>query len=103
MMLVNDDIRTVLVTIHVSLRQAIEAADFEAQMRAITWRIRPASLNAHPRIGVAGLNPHAGKAACSAGEIDIISPAIKTAQAKGINAQALGQGYGFHGRAPRKI
>ena len=35
MMLANDDIRTVLVTIHCSLRKAIEQADFAAQMSAI--------------------------------------------------------------------
>ena len=32
MMLANDDIRTVLVTIHTSLRKAIDQADFDAQM-----------------------------------------------------------------------
>ena len=35
MMLANDDIRTVLVTIHTSLRKAIEQGDFDAQMSAI--------------------------------------------------------------------
>ena len=35
MMLANDVIATVLVTIHCSLRQAIERADFDAQMSAI--------------------------------------------------------------------
>jgi 4-hydroxythreonine-4-phosphate dehydrogenase len=35
MMLANHDIRTVLVTIHTSLREAIDRADFDAQMAAI--------------------------------------------------------------------
>ena len=87
MMLANDDIRTVLVTIHTSLRKAIEQADFEAQMSAI----RLAHLGgkalgiAAPRIAVAGLNPHAGEGGLFGDEeIRIIAPAIEAARAEGI-------------------
>ena len=38
MMLANDDIRTVLVTIHCSLAEAIRRADFSAQLAAISSR-----------------------------------------------------------------
>ena len=88
MMLANDDIRTVLVTIHTSLRKAIEQADFEAQMCAI----RLAHLGgralgfAAPRVAVAGLNPHAGEGGLFGDEeIRIIAPAVAAARAEGID------------------
>ena len=89
MMLANDEIRTVLVTIHVSLKDAIEAADFDAQMRAI--RLAQQGCRAFgiasPRVAVAGLNPHAGEGGLfGREEIEIIAPAIKAAQAEGIDA-----------------
>jgi 4-hydroxy-L-threonine phosphate dehydrogenase PdxA len=63
MMLANDDIRTVLVTIHTSLRKAIEQADFEAHMCAIRLAHQGGKALgiAAPRVAVAGLNPHAGE------------------------------------------
>ncbi len=88
MMLANDDIRTVLVTIHMSLRDAIDAGDFNAQIAAI----RLADQGARemgvvaPRIAVAGLNPHAGEGGrFGREEIEIISPAIKSCQDEGID------------------
>jgi 4-hydroxythreonine-4-phosphate dehydrogenase len=88
MMLVNDDIRTVLVTIHTSLRNAIELADFAAQMRAIRFAHlggRALGIGA-PRVGVAGLNPHAGEGGLFGDEeIRIITPAIAAARAEGID------------------
>lgn len=88
MMLVNDEIRTVLVTIHTSLRNAIEQADFEAQMSAIRLAHRGGQafgLSA-PRIAVAGLNPHAGEGGLFGDEeIRIIAPAIEAARAEGID------------------
>ncbi|TIM75389.1 MAG: 4-hydroxythreonine-4-phosphate dehydrogenase PdxA, partial [Mesorhizobium sp.] len=57
MMLANEDIRTVLVTIHCSLSEAIRKGDFAAQMDAI--RLADAGAQAlgisHPRVAVAGL------------------------------------------------
>jgi 4-phospho-D-threonate 3-dehydrogenase / 4-phospho-D-erythronate 3-dehydrogenase len=87
MMLANDVIRTVLVTIHMSLRSAIERADFDAQMAAI--RLAHEGGRAlgfkKPRIAVAGLNPHSGEGGLFGDEeIRIIAPAIKAAQAEGI-------------------
>jgi 4-hydroxythreonine-4-phosphate dehydrogenase len=89
MMLANDEIRTVLVTIHTSLRRAIEEADFGAQMRAIRFaHLGGKALGiAAPRVAVAGLNPHAGEGGLFGDEeITIITPAIAAARAEGIDA-----------------
>jgi 4-hydroxythreonine-4-phosphate dehydrogenase len=89
MMLANDELRTVLVTIHVSLRDAIDQADFAAQMRAIRLAhqaCRELGIAA-PRVAVAGLNPHAGEGGLfGREEIEVIAPAIAAAQAEGIDA-----------------
>ena len=89
MMLANEAIATVLVTIHCSLRQAIERADFAAQLSAIRLAHQGGrALGAPaPRVAVAGLNPHA----CEGGlfgdeERLIIRPAIKAARREGIDA-----------------
>ncbi len=89
MMLANDEIRTVLVTIHTSLRQAIEKADFAAQISAIRLADEGGKALgiAAPRIAVAGLNPHAGEGGLFGDEeIRIISPAIAASRAEGIDA-----------------
>lgn len=89
MLLGNDEIKTVLVTIHCSLKDAIKSADFEAQMGAIRLAHKGAIALGYdnPRIAVAGLNPHAGEGGLfGREELEIISPAIKAAQAEGINA-----------------
>jgi 4-hydroxythreonine-4-phosphate dehydrogenase len=89
MMMANDDIRTVLVTIHLSLRDAIAHGDYEAQMRTI--RLASEGCRAlgiaNPRVAVAGLNPHAGEGGLfGREEIEIIAPAIAAARAEGIDA-----------------
>lgn len=89
MMLANDEIRTVLVTIHCSLRDAIDRADHAAQMSAI--RLADEGARAlgieRPRVAVAGLNPHAGEGGLfGREEIEIIGPAISAAQNEGIDA-----------------
>ncbi len=89
MMLANDDIRTVLVTIHTSLRKAIEQGDFDAQMSAIRLAHQGGTALgiAAPRVAVAGLNPHAGEGGLFGDEeIRIIRPAIEAARAEGIDA-----------------
>ncbi len=88
MMLVNDTIRTVLVTIHMSLSDAITAGDFNAQCDAIHLAHSGAERLGikNPRVAVAGLNPHAGEnGRFGREEIDIISPAIASCQAQGID------------------
>ena len=89
MMLANDEIRTVLVTIHTSLRRAIDQADFDAQMAAIRLAHEGGRALgiASPRVAVAGLNPHAGEGGLFGDEeIRIIRPAIEAARAEGIDA-----------------
>lgn len=89
MMLANDELRTVLVSIHVSLRAAIDAVTFDGVLQ--TLRIAHDALSRAmgraPRIAVAGLNPHAGEGGLFGSEEHaIISPAIDAARAEGIVA-----------------
>jgi 4-hydroxythreonine-4-phosphate dehydrogenase len=90
MMLANEELRVVLVTIHQSLRTAIDAVTFDAVLD--TLRIAHCAAAAwgqvRPRIAVAGLNPHAGEGGLfGREEIDTIAPAIAAAVAEGIHAQ----------------
>jgi 4-hydroxythreonine-4-phosphate dehydrogenase len=89
MMLASRELRVLLVSIHVSLREAIALVTPEAEDRAI----RLAALAcrgfgiARPRIAVAGLNPHAGEGGLfGREEIDIIAPAVARARAAGFDA-----------------
>lgn len=89
MMLANNELRTVLVTIHLPLRQAIESLSSAvvAETIVLTHRhLRSTGIDA-PRIGVAGLNPHAGEGGLlGREEADIIAPAIALARRAGIDA-----------------
>ena len=88
MMLANEELKTVLVSIHMSLRKAIEAVTFEGVLQTlrITHRAVGASLGRAPRIGVAGLNPHAGEGGLfGSEERAIIAPAIAAARAEGLD------------------
>jgi 4-hydroxythreonine-4-phosphate dehydrogenase len=89
MMLANDELRTVLVSIHMALRDALDAVTHDNVLE--TLRIADAALAAtlgrRPRIAVAGLNPHAGEGGLfGREEIDTIVPAVRAAQAGGIDA-----------------
>jgi 4-hydroxythreonine-4-phosphate dehydrogenase len=88
MMLANDELRTVLVSIHMSLRKAIEAVTFEnvLQTLRITHGAVHASLGRAPRIAVAGLNPHAGEGGLfGTEEQTVIAPALAAARAEGLD------------------
>ncbi|WP_077037788.1 4-hydroxythreonine-4-phosphate dehydrogenase PdxA [Pelomonas sp. KK5] len=90
MMLANEELRTVLVTIHCSLRQAIEQINQDSVLQ--TLRIADAALRrygiAKPRIAVSGLNPHAGEGGLfGSEEIDHIAPAVAAGRAEGIDAR----------------
>jgi 4-hydroxythreonine-4-phosphate dehydrogenase len=96
MMLANPELRTVLVTIHMSLRLALDAITESAIVE--TLKITDASLRRFgigqqraaraPCLAVAGLNPHAGEGGLfGREEIDIIRPAIAKARSLGINAE----------------
>ena len=90
MMLANPELRTVLVSIHVALRAALDAVTFDNVLQ--TLRITQAALSTMlgraPRIAVAGLNPHAGEGGLfGREEIDTIMPALAAARAEGIAAE----------------
>ena len=89
MMLANEELRTVLVSIHVSLRAALDAVTLSNVLE--TLRIADAALASalgrRPRIAVAGLNPHAGEGGLfGREELDTVIPAVQAAQAGGIDA-----------------
>ncbi|RYF17225.1 MAG: 4-hydroxythreonine-4-phosphate dehydrogenase PdxA [Comamonadaceae bacterium] len=89
MMLANDELRTVLVSIHVALREALDAVTLPQVLETvrITDRSLTALLGRRPRIAVAGLNPHAGEGGLfGREEIETIAPAIETARAEGMAA-----------------
>jgi 4-hydroxythreonine-4-phosphate dehydrogenase len=90
MMLANDELRTVLVTIHMSLRAAIDAITEDAVLETI--RVADAAARrfgvGRPRVAVAGLNPHAGEGGLFGDEeIRIIGPAVRAARESGIDAR----------------
>ena len=90
MMLANGELATVLVSIHVSLRRAIDAVTREAVLE--TLRIAHAAAarwgQPAPRLAVAGLNPHAGEGGLFGDEERReIAPAVAAARAEGIDAQ----------------
>jgi len=90
MMLANAELRVVLVTIHLSLRRAIEALDFDSVLQTLRITHRAAAswgLGTPPRIAVAGLNPHAGEGGLFGDEEQrFIAPAVAAARAEGIDA-----------------
>ncbi|MBN9461504.1 MAG: 4-hydroxythreonine-4-phosphate dehydrogenase PdxA [Burkholderiales bacterium] len=87
MMLANAELRTVLVSIHLPLREALEQVTFENVLETIVithTALRRAGM-ARPRIAVAGLNPHAGEAGLfGREEIDVIAPAVAEARLRDI-------------------
>jgi 4-hydroxythreonine-4-phosphate dehydrogenase len=89
MMLLTPELRTILVTVHVALSEAIRNITIESELRTI--QIANSTLKrigiARPRIAVAGLNPHAGEGGLfGREEIEVIAPAISQAQNQGIDA-----------------
>ena len=89
MMLANDELRVLLVTIHVALAEAIKAITVETELRAI--RLADAACRNFgvrmPRVAVAGLNPHAGENGMFGREdLDVIAPAVALARQERIEA-----------------
>jgi 4-hydroxythreonine-4-phosphate dehydrogenase len=88
MMLANPELKTVLVSIHVSLRQAIEAVTVDniLQTLRITHQAELTATGRAPHMAVAGLNPHAGEGGLMGREeLDIIVPALQQARAEGLH------------------
>jgi 4-hydroxythreonine-4-phosphate dehydrogenase len=91
MMLACPELRVVPVTIHLSLAEAVRALDTDGIVRV--GRIAAAGLKSlfgidHPRIAIAGLNPHAGEqGAMGDEETRIIAPAVERLRAEGIDVR----------------
>lgn len=89
MMLESPELRVVLVTIHLSLRRAIDAVTTESVLQTLRIAHAAGARLGWPgrRLAVAGLNPHAGEDGLFGDEeIHIIAPAIRLARAEGIDA-----------------
>ena len=89
LMVVSERFRIAHVTLHVSLRQALDLmsrARIAKAIRATDAALRQIGI-ARPRIGVSGVNPHAGEHGLwGREEIDHVAPAIADARAAGIDA-----------------
>jgi 4-hydroxythreonine-4-phosphate dehydrogenase len=84
-----DELATTRVTSHVPLRAVADLITVDGVLQAI--RLARNTLQAagrpHPRIGVAGLNPHAGDGGIfGREEIEVIRPAVERARAEQIAA-----------------
>lgn len=89
MMLANDELRTVLVSIHLALRDAIAAVTFDNVLQTvrIAHQALQSALGRAPRLAVAGLNPHAGEGGLMGREeLEVIAPAIAAAREQGLLA-----------------
>jgi len=90
MLLAGGGMRVALATTHLPLAQvagAITADSLAATLAVLDHDLRTRFGIAGPRIGVAGLNPHAGEGGhLGREEIDVIAPALAAARARGIDA-----------------
>lgn len=107
MMLACPALRVVPVTVHLSLRRAIDGLTTEAIVE--TGRITAAALARDfavpmPRLAVAGLNPHAGEGGAMGSEdLEIVGPAVEALRAEGIEAAGpLPADTLFHAAARRR-
>ena len=90
MMLAADKLRVVHVSTHVSLRQACDAVTKDRVLKVIELANDACKRLgiAEPRIGVAGLNPHASDGGLfGTEERDHIIPAVEAARAAGMNVE----------------
>jgi 4-hydroxythreonine-4-phosphate dehydrogenase len=88
MMFWSEALRVVLVTVHMPLSDVPRALTVDRLLRVIrlTARSLPRFGIANPRLGVAGLNPHAGEhGLIGTEEQTAFTPAIETARAGGID------------------
>ncbi len=91
MMLSTQDLRTVPITVHIALKEVAGALSKDliiAQTLSTAEGLSRWFGLASPRIGVTGLNPHAGEnGSMGTEEIEFISPAIKELQNKGLDVR----------------
>lgn len=89
MMLHTETLRIVHTTLHVGIRAALELIDTDRVVRAL--RAAHRALRGlgfeKPRIGVSGINPHAGEGGLfGAEDAEIVRPAVAAAAGEGIDA-----------------
>lgn len=104
MMFWSDTLRVVLATVHIPLAQVPAAitVDSLAATVALTARSLPRFGIAHPRIAVAGLNPHAGEDGLLGTEDrDVIAPAVARARDQGFDVAGPFPADTLFGRAVR--
>lgn len=88
MLLASEKLNVIHVTTHIQLRQACDLVKTDRVLKVIQLadeNIKMLGIK-EPRIAVAGLNPHAGESGMFGDEDEKeIAPAVKAAQAQGIN------------------
>lgn len=90
MMLSSPELCVVLLSIHVSLRQALSAVTHANVLETLRITHAHFAMMGRPdvRIAVAGLNPHAGEEGLfGLEEVDFVAPAVRDAQVKGWHVQ----------------
>ena len=89
MLLATEKLKVALVTTHIPLRHVaaeITTARLNSVIRTLDRSLREQFGIATPRIGVLGLNPHAGEGGhLGAEEIEVIEPALRDLRASGIH------------------
>lgn len=88
MMFWSERLRVVLATVHVSLRDVPRVLTFDRLFATISLTVQalPSFGIASPRIGVAGINPHAGEHGLLGTEDeDVVRPAVTKAAALGMD------------------
>jgi 4-hydroxythreonine-4-phosphate dehydrogenase len=80
-------LRTVLLSVHVPLREAIRSIDAEriAALARLTSREYARLYGAAPRIAVAGVNPHAGEGGRFGDEEEVVARGVALARADGLD------------------
>ena len=89
LMLYNDDLRIVHVTLHSSLRRALDLIDRDRVLKTLrAAHLAVCNLGIDwPRLAVSGVNPHAGEDGLfGREEIEHVAPAIADAKAEGVDA-----------------
>jgi 4-hydroxythreonine-4-phosphate dehydrogenase len=104
MMIAGPELRTVPVTIHIPLAAVparLTTLDIVATCRIVAHDLRTRFGIEHPRLAVAGMNPHAGEdGAMGTEDRDIVAPAVDALRAEGIDARGpLPADTMFHQRA----
>jgi len=104
MMFYAEELRVVLATIHVPLAEVAhlltrELVDFIIDLTA---REMPRFGYPHPRLALAGLNPHAGEHGVIGGEDEaVLRPAVEAARGRGVDITGPWPGDTVFGRAAR--